>query len=546
MKTTNWIKIGAIFSFIGFIFILISWILSYPIEILGINKITFTQFYPILWPGIVFSLLGLFVVSYKSKNKIIGAFCCSLFPLVLNIPAFFFSYIATSDSGNAKAYFQIFHITGIDPKATPYFGFPSYFSLNEIIHQTINIDVKGIALLSFTLYGVLLGLFLYLFFYNLKKERYIEIIPFLLVILYFIGMYSFINYQWVPQTLALVYFFILIFISTYMLSNPVKIEWKIFFILFFIVLVFTHPILPVLFLSFFSMLTIKKRYLFQIFLVITALYVIVTIYYTSTYFHLYIITLEQSISGFNREYVNVVGTSLRGTSDLIDQIISFSNRITVPIVWIIASIGTVILFLKKKINFLLIGLGFSGGFYLAFGLFYSILGLRALQILLIPLTIGFMYFFSKWKKLTVVIIVIILILSVFGPMRTAYNHYSFQTDEEAFASDFLANNIKNASNPKVAIGQVNFGYFTSIYLFLKHFPYQTDFAMRPGNPGFLNVFNDSIHKNEFIIYNSNLGREILVFLMTKENLTRKLELVMNNNKIYDSGTTFISNGIKAI
>ena len=156
-----------------------------------------------------------------------------------------------------------------------------------------------------------------------------------------------------------------------------------------------------------------------------------------------------------------------------------------------------------------------------------------------------MYFFSRWKKLTIGIVVLILILSVFGPMRTAYNHYSFQTDEEAFAGEFLANNIKNGTNPKVALGQVNFEYFTSMYLFLKRLPYQTDFAIRPGNPGFLNVFNDTIRKNEFIMYNSNLGREILVFLMTKDSLTHKLELIKNNNKIYDSGTTFISNGIKA-
>jgi hypothetical protein len=394
------------------------------------------------------------------------------------------------------------------------------------------------------LYGVLLGLSLYLFFYHIVKEQTTKLIPFLLVVMYFIGMYSFINYQWVPQTLALVYFFFLIFISIYMFSESVKTKWKFIFILLFIALVLTHPILPILFLSFLGIVIIKKRYLFQIFLLCLVIYLIVTVYFTTTYLQLYVITLEQSIRGFGGEYVNAAMTSFRVPSDLLDQIISFSNRITVPMIWIIGTIGAIILFLKKKIDFLLLALLISGGFYLVFGMFYSILGLRAAQIVLIPLIIGFVYFILKWKKPVIALVVVILILSVFGPMRTAYNNYSFQTDEDAHACDFLANNYKNVSIPKVALGQVNFGYFTSEYIYLHHLPYETDFGLRPGDRGFLHVFNESITQNNFILYNSNLGREIMVFLMTKEKLINRLEVVRNNNKIYHDGTTFILSGVK--
>lgn len=546
MKSTNLVKIGAIFFFIGFILILISWIFTYPIYLSGINEITFTQFYPVLWPGVVISLLSLFVILYYCKNKIIGALCCSLFPLFLYIPAFFFSYIPSSDCGNVRGMFQIFHKTGINSQLVSYFEFPNYFSLNEIIHQVVGFNEKNIALFSFVVYGVLLGLFLYLFFSNLKKEQYIQLIPFLLVFIYFIGMFSFLNYQWVPQTLALVYFFLLIFISTYMLSASIKIEFKFIFILLFIPFIFTHAFLPLIYLIFFSILTIKRRYLFQILLVIASLYIIVTIYYTAVHLNLYIITLQQSLRGFGREYAYRVLTSFGETNNLIDDIISFSNRIIVPMVWIIASIGTLILFLKKKINYLLISLGLAGFVYISVGIFYSILGLRAAQLLFIPLTVGFMFFISKWEKPTIAIVIIILILAVFGPMRIAYNHTQFQTDEEANACDFLVNKIKNETIPSVGIGQVNWGYFSSKYKYFNN-TRLSEFAVRPGSSGFLDIFNYSLNRNDYIFYNSNLGKEIIVYLMTKEDLMERLEIITkNNNKMYNSGTTYILNGIKII
>lgn len=539
MKSTNIRKIAAIFFFIGFILILISWLFSYPIHILDINQVTFNQFFPLLWPGIVFCLSALFLLMYYSKSKIIMAFCCSLFPLFLNIPAFFFSYIPSSDCGAARGMFQVFQKTGIDPEVIPYFEFPSYFSLNKIIHQTIGLNDKGIALISFTLYGVLLGLFLYLFFLKLNKKKYIKLIPFLLVIIYFIGVYSFINYQWVPQTLALVFFFLLIIISTYLLFNSPKIQWRFMLIIIFISLTLTHAFIPAIFLFFFGILTFKKRYLLQIFLAILSIYLIVNIYHATTHFHLYIETFRQSILERGGEYVTSLSISFREPGDILSQFISYSNRLIVPMVWIIGVIGTAVLFLKRKIDFSLTALGLSAGIYLTVGMFYPIFGLRAAQILLIPITLGFMYFISKWRKPAIAFLFVILILAVSEPMRMAYDNTHFQTDEEANACNFLANNIIKTF-PNVAVGQVNYGYFTNKFMYLK----KTDpIAIRPGTPGFTNIFNESMSQNEYILYNSNLGKEILSYIMTKEQFNNKLKEIMDNNKIYDCNNLYVIKGV---
>jgi hypothetical protein len=545
MKTTNWIKIGTIFFFVGCIFILISWLFTYPVYMSDINQITFFQFYPLLWPGITICLLGIFINAYYCQSKIINALYCALVPLVLEVPVFFYSYLPSSDCGNVRGMFQIFEKTGINLKAISYFEFPSYFSLNQIIHETVGLDEKGIAVLSFALYGILLSLFLYLVFFNLKKSSSYRIIPSLLVMLYFIGMYSLLNYQWVPQTLALVYFFLLLLISSHLLSDLTQYKWQIMLILIFTALVFTHAFIPVLFIVFFGVLIYKKISLLPTFLVIISIFLIFTFYYALFHTSLYIGTFQQSIQGFGGEYAQSVSNSFVkiGEISFLDRILSVMNGIRLPLVWGIVTLGALVLFFKRKMNIFLIALGVAGGVYIATGALFDVLGLRAAQILFIPLLIGLMFFISKWRKPTVTFVVVILVLAVFGPMRSAYDQTAFQTDEEAKACDFLANNIKNVTNPKVAINQVDWGYFTSKYAFLTKVD-ATNLAIRPGSKGFLDVFNSSLHQNHYILYNSNLGKTILMLLMTKENLTDRLDGILYNNKIYTSGTTFIINGIK--
>jgi len=550
MKSSNVVKLGGTLFFIGIIFIIYSWNASYPISIPLLTENIFYSFYPTIWPGMIFSLVGLFMIAYFSKKTIIKIFCTILFPLILYVPTFFFTYIPSPDSGNVRGMFQIFNITGINSPIISYFEFPGYFSLNQVIHKIIGVDEKGVALISFILYGILLGLFLYLFFSRFKNEKSLQVIPFLLVFMYFIGLFTYLNYQWAPQTLALVYFAILIYISTFMLSHPVKIEWNFIFIFLFIPLLFTHAFFPVIFISYFGILTIKGRQLFPILIIIISCYIIWTIYHTTYHFELYLRTFEQSIRGLGLEYTYSVSRALQTPSDVLDQLISVSNRIAIPLIWGIASVGTLILLLKRKINYVWISLGVVGFFYLGLGVFYSILGLRAAQIVFIPLTVGFMFFITKWKKLTIVLIVIILVLSVFGPMRTAYNYTQFQTDEEACGCNFLATNLTKNPTPMVTMSQVNWGYFTNKYMSLKNTS-RIDFAIRPGTPGFSDTFpppvyqyNSTLNRNEYVFYNANLGKEMLIFELTNEQLNTMLGEFKVNNKIYDSGTTFVINGVK--
>ena len=81
---------------------------------------------------------------------------------MLYVYVFYFSYIATSDCGTVKAFFEAFHQVGIDSSYVAYFQYPTYFTLNEITSQILGTGVNTIASIFFAVFGLLLGIFLFL------------------------------------------------------------------------------------------------------------------------------------------------------------------------------------------------------------------------------------------------------------------------------------------------------------------------------------------------------------------------------------------------
>lgn len=526
--------IGLIFFLIGLNLILLSWYFSYPVYMPEINNITYTQFFPAIWPGIILSLLGIFLAGYYSKSKGIKVICAAIFPIIFYVDRFFFSYIPSPDSGAVKAMFEVFHQVRIDSSVISYFQYPTYFTLNEITSQIINIKVNNIAIIFFALYGILIGIYLFLFLFKTTKNSYQ--IAFLAVPLYFtitFGSVSYLNYQWVPQTLALVFFLIL------MISfNRREIEYKLLTFIVFIALVLTHAFIPVIFLIFFGFYTLKKKELIGSFILLVLIYITVLIFYTTYYFPVIIETFKETLYNLGGEYVARISTSFKNTTiDVVDQIISMVNRIRVPLIIFVVATGFLIDFFKKKIDRILVVLGITAGLYLIVGVFFSILGLRGLQFLFIALVVGIGFFISKWKKPVLIFMIIIIMLSVFGPMRDTYNQTQFLTNQEEKTCVFLATTIPNDKTEVAAIGQVNWGYFTITNKYLKGYLQN---AKRPGNPQF-NIVFDKIGENDYILFNSNLAREMIDQGIKMDEIQN---LILVNNKIYMCGNTYILKGNK--
>lgn len=532
MKIHQISRIGAILFFIGIIFLLLSWNFTYPVHMAEVDELTFKQFYPLIWPGIIISLIGLFLTGYYSEKKSVKAICASLFPIILYVDRYYFSYIPSPDCGAVKAMFEVFHNVKIDSSVVPYFQYPTFFSLNEITSQILGVAVNNIAIIFFALYGILLGSYLFLFiFKNTKNNRFQ--IAFLAIPVFFtvtFGGVSSLNYQWVPQTLALVFFLLLLIIF-----NREQLKYKILSMIVFCALVFTHAFIPVIFLIIFAIYIFKKRELISFFILMCCVYLSILIFYNTYYFPLIIDAFKEVIGNFGEEYSSNILGSIREPSNFWEQIISLVNRIRIPFTLLLISFGFLMITIKKKINFIFLILTITAGFYLAIGAIYSVLGLRGLQILFISLVVGIGFYIPKWKKQIVTIVIILLILSVFGLMRSAYDQTQFLSPEEELSCNFLAKSLPAERLEIDAIDQVNWGYFTTKYTYSNGF---LPNAIRPSHSTFYKDQDDP-EKNEYIIYNPNLAKEMITYGVQIGEIYNIISEKILGDKIYMCGKTYV-------
>jgi len=534
MKSHQISLIGAIFFFLGLPLLILSWYNSYPIHIGTLDELTFSQFSPLIWPGILLTSTGLFVAGYFSERNSVKAICASIFPISLYSYILYFNGTATADIGNVKSMFDVFHFTGIDSSVISYFQYPTYFTFNEVTARITGMDANSIGMIFFALFGVLIGLYLYLFLFKVTKSIGSHV-ALLGVFLYFTISFSFLNYQWVPQTLALVFFLILL-----ITINLEGRKYKVLTLIFFTVLIFTHLFIPVIFLLFFGIYSLRKREMFRMFIVMTCLYVAVLVFFTSYYLPQIVSAFMEMVYGFG-EYSDTLSQSFKATTSLFDQLISNINRVRVPITIAVLAIGFLIGLYRKKIHNILLILGLVGGVYLLLGLVYPVLGWRALQILIIALVagIGFLVGQSKMKKATMVLVMILIVLSIFGPIRGSYDQTQFILDEEETTCRFLASSVSTEKTSYIGVDQVNWGYFTNIAQFINK---GITVKIRPSRTSFYDIFNSSMKTNHYIIYNSNLGKEIRDEGAIPDYRQSILKTVLLNNKIYSCGRTYIMTG----
>jgi len=492
----------------------------------------FYLFSHLIWSGIFLTSFGLFIAGYLSPRNSVKAICASIFPFSIYSYILYFNGTATSDIGNVKSMFDVFHFTGIDSDVISYFQFPTYFTFNEVTSRITGMDANSIAMIFFALYGVLLGLYLYLFLFKITKFNASQV-ALLGVFLYFTISFSFLNYQWVPQTLALVFFFLLLILIT--LEGT---KYKILTLIIFAALVFTHMFIPIIFLLFFGIYSLKKRETFRMFVVMTCLYATILVYFTSYYLPQIVSAFMETVYGFG-EYSETISQSFKATTSFFDQLVSNINRVRVPLTIGVLGIGVLIGLYKKKIHYILLVLGIVGGLYLLLGLVYPVLGLRALQILIITLVAGIGFLLLKMKKPTMVLVTILIILSIFGPIRGSYDQTQFILDEEETTCRFLASSVSTEKTSYIGVNQVNWGYFTNIAQYINK---GHSWKIRPSSPLFYDLFNSSMKNNNYIIYNSNLGKEIRDEGRIPDYRQSILKTVVLNNKIYSCGRTFIITG----
>ena len=143
--------------------------------------------------------------------------------------------------------------------------------------------------------------------------------------------------------------------------------------------------------------------------------------------------------------------------------------------------------------------------------------------------------------------VIIIILSVFGPIRSTYDHYQFQLDEEANACNFLAATLPTEQQNRLFSTDLNLHYFLNMYYYVNM---EKDIggyveAVQPKNPEFYRVLNLSMKETEYILYGSNFGKELVSYYGINIDDTYNLKndiLFYNICEIYESNSISIGKG----
>ena len=532
ISTKQFKLIGGILFWIGLILIIYSWIQSFPLSYSPVPTPTFYQFYPSIWPGILLSLIGLLTVGLHTKKPIHLIVLSCTIPLILYAYKSFFSYLPSSDAGNVRALFEIVKTVGLDSSVDPYFQYPVYFLSNHVSDVIIDWSVNSIGLFTFFLYGILIAMFLFLYLRKFDKNHRLA---FLGIFVYFIGVFLFINYQWVPQTLALVFFLMLLY-----LYEKNGLVYRILQIIVFTSLVFTHAFIPVMFLIFYGIYSVKHKRRFFLFILFCWIYSLVLFYHTTAFLPDIITVFRDSVLGVG-DYQELVTRSLTDPIGLLSQIISLVNRFLIPFIWVVVSFGFLILFLRKKLHLDTIFLAITGGIYLVGGVFFSILGTRAFQIVFIPLLHGIKYYQNNWRKYFIIFLVIIISLSVFLPMRKSYDNYFYQLEEEAKASNFLAEHIPITRFNHIAVSQISHDYvLKKMLLFHRNNPdLKYPGFYRPHTQEFYEIFNQTMRSRSFLLYNTNLGKHVSAYGVSFSDIEKIVDQNLLNNKLYQSGETYI-------
>jgi hypothetical protein len=301
---------------------------------------------------------------------------------------------------------------------------------------------------------------------------------------------------------------------------------------------FTHIFIPVIFLLFFGLYSLKKRERFRLFIIMSCFYIAVLVYFTTYYLPQIVNAFLETVYGFG-EYSETISQSFKATTSIFSQIISNINRIRVPLTLVFLGIGFLFSLFKKKMHYMLVILGVVGGLYLALGLVYSVLGLRALQVLIIALVTGVGFLLVRVKKPTMVLVTVLIILSIFGPLRGAYDQTQFILNEEENTCRFLALSVSSEKVSYIGVDQVDWGYITNIASYINK---GHTFKVRSSSYLFYKIFNKNMINNNYVIYNSNLGKEIRDNGLIPNYREAIFTTLVLNNKVYNCGRTSILTG----
>ena len=536
-------KIALIFFIFLVNIFLLSLLQEYPISI-SLNNATFFQIPIIFWLVIFITPFLLFIIAKTNKNKFVLIICAMFYFFIFySYGLYFMIHPTTSDIGGAielQEYLpSITHIGAAEIYNIDYLQFPIFFIFSKIFSTILGISPVLTINIGFMSLITLFPVFLILYYTNrddlTNPEKYF-IIPALFLTL----CYYFLNDQFVPQFLALIYLVILF--GCYIKYK----EWrnKLFFILviiFYILTVFSHSFIFLFFLIAIIFEKIWMEYIEKNYnKSISYEMIIILIMIPSLYISVYIQELKAvTIFGGSSRIIGYIFSPSGSIQtyplyNLVPQIydlfISTISKFIVAGAFIIVSIGFLLYILKKK-GIFDFGIIIGTAAWFIMGFFRVVLGERSLQIAPIALSSHYKHSHKIFSYLSKIIIVLILISPFFSICNTSINESIageglIQDYKENIAGKFVDYHIENQSNPLYILSAHNayplvlknntysIGLISIILNSTK--PRDVDFLIESPKLIYESMYYDvilPINLNDFTIYN---GKNINIISLWNE------------------------------
>lgn len=422
---------------VGTAFIVFAWLLSYPVTIPSLDKHVFDLISPFLWVGVSMVLASLLLISECARGRMTKLFCATSMVFFIYVHYLFFERLPGPDSHKFRAMTMLSQIAGVSPDQTEYFQWPSFFIFNDVIAEVTGFGVNNISALVFIATGFALSAILFL--YSSDES---EGMGFAGVALYFAGLFYFVNYQFAPQSIALV-----LLLACVKLVARNNLGSKICALLVFVGLVFTHAFMPVMFLGFYLIMVLLRRGRIQSLALYSAVYVAKLVY--AAVFHVHdLIMILATLPGelqLSPDYEDILYATFGQVHTQIDAVAQIFSRAVTLSIWLLLMTGLLIRVARSDFGIRNLSLMLSGLLYSAIGMAVSIIGYRGFQLAFVPFVSCCKPYLTRYRKLVIGFLLVVLMLFPFVIVHQIYDTPLVQTASGERASETLIPSISGGS-----------------------------------------------------------------------------------------------------
>ena len=504
---------------VGIMLVVYSWFLSYPLSIDYLGDFVFNHISVLYWFGLVLTLASMYMIAVTSRRSSLKWTMTIGIVMTMYSLSYFYYMLPGSDSQSTRGLTEFFIRTrNLDPSQPghSYFQWPSFFISANTITSVSGLGLATIEFLFYAIIGFLLVTTLYVYASKVSKNG-----GFLAVIVFFVVMFNFLNYQFVPFSFAFGLLLLLFMLESRRRSSGMTIAMLVLFVGITLMHVFV-PIFFILYLLIQSILTRDKQH-GRLFLLTLIIYLLVEFALASTGFASSILSVMTSRTEYSQ--IAIIKTPVPVPIDAIAQMLAGIVEIAFGIACLA---GFILLLVKRKIRSLDKAIFLTGLIYSGVGVMLFTLGSRAIPIAFIPISLGVLYLFeSRFRLYVASFFLVLLVLFVFIPLHASFidSQITFQTKEAYQTENFMIDHY-NWTNPSLILAHVR----VMTYLQAKQ-PSTAYFEDDVYSPLF-----PRIKQYDAIVYTVGLGINLLRFNYTTERILGEAEL----NMVHNDGFSYIA------